>query len=220
MKEIVAKELAKRIKDGDVIGVGTGTTVDAALVEIEKRVRAEGLRVSVVPTSYQSSWRCHEIGLSVLYPAYKGELAWGFDGADQINDQRWAIKGKGGALLQEKILAARCKKFIIIVDESKVVKKLGVGCPIPVEVIPEALVLVEKGLKEIGASELVIRTGTGKHGPVITEKGNIIIDAQFSEIHENLEKDIKCLLGVVESGLFTHYASEVLVANASGVRSY
>jgi ribose 5-phosphate isomerase A len=219
MKEIVAQEIAKRVKDGDVIGVGTGTTVDAALTEIGKRVQGEGLRITVVPTSYQSAWRCQELGFIVMYPGYRGKLSWGFDGADQVNKAKWAIKGKGGAMLQEKILAKRCKKFVIIVDESKVVSELGKGCAIPVEVVPEALVLAEEGLKSIGAHEVTIRVGTGKHGPVITERGNIILDAVFSTIPERLEADIKTIVGVVDSGLFIGYATEVLVAGAEGVYS-
>jgi ribose 5-phosphate isomerase len=119
MKEIVANEIAKRVKNGDVLGVGTGTTVDAALEAIGKRVAHEGLLVTVVPTSYQSAWRCQELGLTVMYSGYRGYLSWGFDGADQVTNERWAIKGKGGALLQEKILAKRCKHFIIIADDSR-----------------------------------------------------------------------------------------------------
>ena len=217
MKEIVAQEIAKRVKDGDVLGVGTGTTVDAALTEIGKRVKSEGLRITVVPTSYQSAWRCQELGFIVMYPGYRGHLSWGFDGADQVNKAKWAIKGKGGAMLQEKLLAKRCKKFVIIVDESKVVPELGIGCPIPLEVIPESLVLVEEALRAVGAHEVTIRTGTGKHGPVITERGNIILDATFAKVTETLEKDIKAIIGVVDSGLFIGYASEVLVAGAQGV---
>jgi ribose 5-phosphate isomerase A len=219
MKEIVAQEIAKRVKDGDVIGVGTGTTVDAALTEIGRRVRAENLRITVVPTSYQSAWRCQELGFIVMYPGYRGHLSWGFDGADQVTKARSAIKGKGGAMLQEKILAKRCKKFVLIVDETKVVEQLGVGCPIPVEVVPEAVILAEEGLKSLGAQEVIIRVGTGKHGPVITERGNIILDATFAKVTDSLEAEIKSILGVVDSGLFTNYATEVLVANSSGVYS-
>lgn len=219
MKELVAKEIAKRIQGGEIIGVGTGTTVDVALLEIGRRVQQEGLKISVVPTSYQSAWRCQELGLSVMYPGYRGSLAWGFDGADQVNSSRWAIKGKGGALLQEKILAGKCEKFFIIVDETKVVSELGVGCPVPVEVIPEALSIAEKGLSKLGASSMTLRTGSGKHGPVITEKGNVILDVAFKKISDGLEKEIKQILGVVESGLFIGYADEVLVASADGVRS-
>lgn len=220
MKEIVANEIAKRVKNGDVLGVGTGTTVDAALEAIGRRVAHEGLLVTVVPTSYQSAWRCQELGLTVMYGGYRGYLSWGFDGADQVTNERWAIKGKGGALLQEKILAKRCKRFVIIVDESKVVSQLGVGCPIPVEVVPEARLLAEDGLRSLGASELVIRSGSGKHGPTITERGNIIIDASFPKVTADLETRVKSLVGVVESGLFIGYAHEVLVASAAGLRSF
>ena len=221
MKEVVGKALAERVKDGEVVGVGTGTTVDAALKELGRRVREEGLRVSVVPTSYQSAWKCQELGLSVLTPAYAEYLSWGFDGADQITKERWAIKGKGGALLQEKLLARRCKKFVVIVDESKLVTKLGVGCPVPVEVVPEGLILATDGLKALGATEIVMRTGSGKHGPVITERGNIILDAVLPSISASSERDIKSIPGVVDSGLFIGYVSEVVVASASkGVYSF
>jgi ribose 5-phosphate isomerase A len=219
MKELVAQEIAKRVKSGDVIGVGTGTTVDAALEAIGKRVKLEGLIVSVVPTSLQSAWRCQELGLTVLNTGYNGYLSWGFDGADQVTKERWAIKGKGAALLQEKILAKKCKKFIVIVDQSKLVENLGVGCPIPVEVIPEGLILAKAGLSELGAKDLTVRTGSGKHGPVITERGNIIIDATFDKITANLEAQIKSVTGVVESGLFVGYISEVLVGDDRGVRT-
>lgn len=219
MKEQVAQEIAQRVKSGDVIGVGTGTTVDAALAAIGRRVQQERLQLTVVPTSLQSAWRCQELGLTVMYQGYNGHLAWGFDGADQVTKARWAIKGKGGAMLQEKILAKRCKKFIIIVDDSKVVTQLGAGCPVPVEVIPEARSIVEEGIRALGAAELTLRTGSGKHGPVITEAGNIIIDAVFPAITEGLEREIKSLVGVVESGLFIGYAHELLVAGAQGVVS-
>jgi ribose 5-phosphate isomerase A len=218
MKEIVAREVASRVKSGDVIGVGTGTTVDAAIEAIGGRVKAEGIVVSVVPTSYQSAWRCQEHGLTVLAPTYRGSIAWGFDGADQVTAQRWAIKGKGGAMLQEKILAKRCKSYTIIVDKSKLVERLGVGQPIPIEVIPEALTNVEFGLRELGVKVVALRTGSGKHGPIITERGNIILDATFDTIEPNLEGRIKSITGVVESGLFIGCISEVLVADDSGVR--
>lgn len=220
MKTVVAQEIAKRVKNGDVVGVGTGTTVDAALEAIGKRASAEGLLVSVVPTSLQTAWRCQELGLAVLYGGFNGYLSWGFDGADQVTKQRWAIKGKGGALLQEKILAKRCKKFIVIADQSKLVEQLGVGCPIPVEVIPEAVVLAEAGLRALGATEITMRSGSGKHGPIITERGNLILDAIFSKVSSTLEGEIKSITGVVESGLFVGYISEVLVADANGITSF
>lgn len=220
MKELVALELAKRVKDGETIGVGTGSTVDLALMEIGKRVKAEGLRLKVVPTSLQSAWQCEALGLDVLYPGFRGHLAWGFDGADEVDDRLMLIKGKGAAMLQEKILAARCKKFIVIVDESKIVKQLGAHCPVPVEVVPTAYRVAERGLLELGASSVTIRNCSGgKHGPVITEGGNIVLDVLFPRIERTLEGEIKKIIGVVENGIFTDLASEVLIAGASGVRA-
>ncbi|MBN8547751.1 MAG: ribose-5-phosphate isomerase RpiA [Deltaproteobacteria bacterium] len=219
-REKVAQEIASRIKDGEIIGVGTGTTVEAALDAIRQRLQREKLHIRVVPTSLQSAWKCQQAGLEVMYPAYRGELAWGFDGADAVDENLWAIKGKGGAMLQEKILAVRCKSFVIIVDESKLVKQLGGTAAIPVEVIPTASAFVEQSLMKIGATSVEIRAaGTGKHGPVITEAGNLVFDAHFSKITANLEAEIKSIVGVVESGLFVGYAHEVLVGTDSAVRS-
>ncbi len=219
MKEIVAAELAKRVKDGDRIGVGTGSTVDAALIKIGERIKAEKLNVQVVPTSIQSAWRCQEMGLTVLHPAYYGDLSWGFDGADAVDNNLWLIKGKGGAMLQEKILAARCKEFIVIVDDSKLTDNLARACAIPVEVIPEARIVVEKGLQKLGATEIILRPATGKHGPIITEAGNIILDVQMPSISQDMESKIKSIVGVVESGLFIGYSDEVIVASKDGIRS-
>jgi len=220
MRELVAKEIARRVKAGEVIGVGTGTTVDAALEEIGKRVKAESLELACVPTSLQSAWRCESLGLKVLHPSYLGRLSWGFDGADEVDEKLRLIKGKGGAMLQEKILAARCDKFIVIIDENKLVKQLGVKVPIPVEVIPEARSVVESGLKKLGARDAKVRQAVAKHGPVITEAGNIIIDAFFDKIEDALEVQIKSIVGVVESGLFVGFADEVLVGTAQGLKVF
>lgn len=219
MKELVAQELAKRVKDGDVIGVGTGSTVDCAIAAIGARVKKEKLNLTVVPTSLQTAWACEALGLKVLAPSFCGELSWGFDGADAVAPHCWLIKGKGGALLQEKILAAKCRHFIVIVDDSKLVQDLSCACPIPLEVVPSARALVEKALKKLAATSFTVREGTGKKGPIITEQGNIIIDVSFAKVTQQLERDLKCILGVVETGLFIGYAHEVLVGSSSGIRS-
>lgn len=217
MKEVVARELAQRVKHGEVIGVGTGSTVDLALSALGERVKTEGLKVAVIPTSYQSAWKCEKIGLEVIYPGFCGALAWGFDGADEVDPRNRLIKGRGGAMLQEKILAARCKEFIIIVDETKLVNNLGDRFPIPLEVVPSAISLVERALTKLGATEMFIREGNGKHGPVITEAGNIIVDVRFKVIGDDMESELKKLLGVVETGLFFGYASEIWVARKGEV---
>ena len=220
MKELVAEEIAKRVKNDDVIGIGTGSTVDIALTKIGERIKREKLVLYGVPTSYESAWRCEELGIHVLSPLHKGELSWGFDGADEVDPALSLIKGKGGAMLKEKIVAAKCKYFIAIIDDSKLVKKLGERMPVPVETVPEARGVVEKGLTALGATTIVLREGGGKkHGSVITEAGNIILDVTFPEVKLSTERDIKSIVGVVETGLFIGYASEVLVAGANGVQS-
>lgn len=217
MKEKVAEEIALRVKHGDVIGIGTGSTVTLAVQKIGERIKKEKLVAYGVPTSLQSAWQCEELGLQVLHPGYRGPIAWGFDGADAVDPNFWLLKGRGAALLQEKILAARCKEFIVIVDDTKLVPSLK-NIPIPVEVIPEARVVAEAGLQALGAYEVLLRPCTGgKHGPVITEAGNIILDASFQEIGPSLESSIKSVIGVVESGLFAKYTTELWIGSATGV---
>ena len=219
MKELVAAEIAKRIKSHETIGIGTGSTVDLALAKIGERIAREGLVVFGVPTSLESAWKCEQIGVHVLDPVYRGELAWGFDGADEVDPALSLIKGKGGAMLKEKIVAAKCREFVVIVDDSKLVTTLGARTPIPLEVIPEARGIVERALAKMGASSVVHREGGGKkHGSVITEAGNIILDVTFSAIAPTLEPELKAIVGVVETGLFIGYATEAIVAGAEGVR--
>ena len=217
MKEIVGREIAQRLKGGETIGLGTGSTVDAAIAAIRARVEQEHLSVRVVPTSFQSARSAREAGLEVLHPSYPDMIDWGFDGADEVNDRLWLIKGKGGAMLQEKILAARCREFIVIVDESKLVERLGERCAIPLEVIPNALSHVRRTLSVMGALEAEVRQAVKKHGPVITEAGNIIVDVRFALVTESLERDLKTIVGVVESGLFIGFATEVWIAGKDGV---
>lgn len=221
LKEVVGAELASRVVDGEVIGVGTGTTVEAALRAIHKRIQDEGLRVSVVPTSYQSSWVCESIGLTVLSPALCQELSWGFDGADEVDGDMRLIKGRGGAMLHEKIIAAKCKNFVVIVGEDKLVSTLGEKCPVPVEVMPEALSIARAGLEKLGTKDISQRecVAVERTTPYYTQSGNLVLDVTFDTISDSLEADINSIVGVVENGLFFGYASEVLVGAEQGVRS-
>lgn len=219
MKEKVAQAISQQVKDGEVLGIGTGSTVDLAIKAIGKRIKEENISIAALTTSMESVWACEQHGIRVLNSLYRGHVDWGFDGADEVDPHLRLIKGKGGALFQEKIVAALCKRFVAIVDSSKLVEKLGERMPVPVEFVPRAYTLVEQGLKKLGAKEIVLRQATGKHGAVITEQGNLIFDVRFPEIGVHMEHEIKSIVGVVESGIFSHYADEVLVADASGVKS-
>ena len=217
MKELVAQELSARVRDGDLIAVGAGSTVELAVRKIGERIAAERLTVYAVPGSLQTGWQCEQAGFKVLDHSFGGEVPWGFDGADAVNDKLWLIKGRGGALLQEKILAAKCRRLVILVDESKLVRDFA-GCAIPVEVIPAAVAVVKRELAKVGALDVKLRAAVGKCGPIITEAGNVIFDVTFPAVDAALEGRIKSIVGVVENGLFIDYADEVLVGGASGLR--
>lgn len=217
IKDALAVAVAKRLKNGQTIGVGTGTTVEAVLKEIGRLVREGGFVVKAVPTSLQSAWLCEEFGLEVLYPGSSSRIDWGFDGADAVDRRLRVIKGKGGAMLQEKIMAARCKTYLIVIDRAKFVDDLACAAAVPVEVVPEAICFVEKRLVDLGARSIDLRKGVAKHGPVITERGNLILDVRFNDIEDDLEARIKSLVGVVDSGLFTNFATEIIVGSKSGI---
>ena len=219
MKELVGKEIAKRVQSGQKLGIGTGSTVTAALQQIAKRIRDEGLKLSGLPTSYQSTWLCEEAGIEVLAPSFSGQLDWGFDGADEVDPNKRLIKGQGGAMLKEKLVAARCKSWVVIVDESKLVEKLGSKYPVPLEVVPESVSVVEAKVKEIGGCSSTSRRMSDKGAPVITECGNLILDVSFSQINDSLEDQLNSIPGVVENGLFLTWADEVLIGSKDGVRS-
>ena len=210
-KQKVADEIAARVKDGDVLGVGSGSTVYVALLAISKRIKEEGLQVKAIPTSIEISLFCSKLGIP-LTSLYEYKPDWLFDGADEVDPDNNLIKGRGGALFKEKLLISSSPKSYIIVDDSKLVKKLGTNFPVPIEVFPMALLHVEEELKKIGANELLLRPAKGKDGPVVTENGNLILDARFHEIGNDMEVAIKSITGVIDSGLFINYDVEILMA--------
>lgn len=212
-KRAVGKLIAAEIQSGMILGIGTGSTVDAALFELSERLKDEPMKLSGIVTSIESAFACEKMGIEVLSAHNTITPDLGFDGADEVDGSRTAIKGKGGALLREKLVAASCKRFVLIVDQSKVVEKLGTKMAVPVEVVPEGYGVALRGLQRIGATSTELRACTGgKHGPIITERGNLIIDCKFPLVNGDLEREIKTLTGVVESGIFAGIAHEVLVA--------
>lgn len=219
MKSVVARALAGRVRDGELIGIGSGSTVELAIEEIGRRIRDKGLRVRAVPTSHRTALVAEEVGIEVLSPVSRAKLSWAFDGADEVDPELNLIKGRGAAMLHEKIVARRAKRLVIAITEDKLVSRLGETFSVPVEVIPDALGLVEQGLQELGASEVVLREAAKKYGPVVSEDGNFVLDARFASIRPELESKIKNLTGVVESGLFIGCTDEVLVARKTGVFS-
>ncbi len=210
-KEKVADEIANKVKSGDVLGIGSGSTSYLALLAIAKKVKAENLQIKAIPTSIEISLTCSELGIPVT-TLYENKPDWLFDGADEVDPYNRLIKGRGGAMFKEKLMIRSSPVNYILVDDSKLVKKLGSKFPVPIEVFPQALLEVESKLKQMGATELNLRPAKGKDGPVVTENGNLILDARFGEIGDDLEQRIKSITGVIESGLFIGHNVEILVA--------
>lgn len=208
-KEIVAKEIAKKVKDGDVIGFGSGSTSYLAAIEIGNRIKEEKIKITAIPTSYEMKMLCsfYQIPTASLM---EKRPDWSFDGADEVDKHKWLVKGRGGAMFKEKLNIANSKVTYILVDESKKVEKLGTKFSIPVECYPESINYVKEELLMLGAKEIQVRKAVAKDGPVFTENNNIILDAKFDEIEESLEKDIKSITGVIESGLFIGYNLEIM----------
>jgi ribose 5-phosphate isomerase A len=210
-KQKVADEIAAKVKDGDVLGVGSGSTVYVALLAIAKRIKEEKLHVMAIPTSIEISLFCGKLGIP-LTTLYENKPDWLFDGADEVDPNKSLIKGRGGALFKEKLMISSSPLNYIIVDDSKIVKKLGTNFPVPIEVFPQALLHVEQELKKLGTTELLLRPAKGKDGPVITENGNLLLDARFEDIGDDMEYAIKSITGVIDSGLFIKYNVEIIMA--------
>ena len=200
----IAKKIAKRVKDGDVIGIGSGSTSFVATKEIAKRMKEENLNIIGIPTSHEINLLCNELGIPTANLMDK-KPDWSYDGADEVNDKNWLVKGRGGAMFREKLNIASSEVTYILVDESKFVENICDKFPIPVEVTPQAINYVRQKMFEMGAEGITLRLAKGKDGPVITENGNVILDTVFRNEDENLEKDLKSIVGVIETGLFIGY---------------
>jgi len=211
-KEAVAARVADELRDGQVVGAGSGSTAFLALSAIARRIADDGLAVRAVPTSTEVALACAALGIPTAALA-EARPDWGFDGADEVHVRDGVvrlIKGRGGAMFREKLVMASQPRTLILVDRSKLVERLGERFPVPVETHPEALHLVEERLRGLGAAEVELRAAVGKDGPVVTEHGHLILDARFAAIPDSLEAEIKAIPGVVESGLFIGFPVEVV----------
>ena len=212
-KEEVAARVAERVRDGQVIGVGSGSTAYLAVLAIGERVARGGLAITAVPTSIEVAQVCAAVGIATAGLA-EARPEWGFDGADEVHRGDGVvrlIKGRGGAMLREKMVMASQAETLILVDGSKLVERLGERFPVPVEIRPEALHLVPERLRVEGATEVVLRQAGGKDGPVVTEAGNLILDARFEHVPDRLESALAAIPGVVETGLFIGYPVEIVL---------
>jgi len=217
-KRRAAEAAAQHVKSGTVIGLGTGSTAKHLIQIIGSYLSAGKLTdIQGVPTSNQTSAYAQEAGIPLTTLDDHPELTLSIDGADLIDGYLNAVKGGGGALLREKIVASASKTYILIADERKIVEKLGTGFPLPIEILPFSAAPAADRVRKLGASVVLRR---GKNGPVTTDNGNFILDADFGPIDDpaGLERELKSIPGVLETGLFLGFADIAYVGTADGVR--
>ncbi|HJJ88592.1 MAG TPA: ribose-5-phosphate isomerase RpiA [Methanocorpusculum sp.] len=201
---------ANMVEDGMIVGLGTGSTVFFAMEWLGERIRAEGLNILGVPTSYQTALRAEEYGISLTTLTQHPLLDIAIDGADQVDPRKQMIKGRGAALLREKIVADAAKRFVVVIDPSKEVAHLDAA--VPIEVLPFAYGSVAKKLWDIGGVPQM-REGIKKDGPVVSDNGNYVIDCVFGKIDDPvcLEEVINQIPGVLGNGIFATMVEKTVV---------
>ena len=216
LKRQAAIAALEAVKDGMIVGLGTGSTASHFIRELGLRVH-QGLRVHGIPTSEQSHKLAADVGVPLITLRENAVIDVTVDGADEVSDDLDLIKGLGGALVREKVVAHASKRVIIVVDETKLTARLGMRTPVPVEVVPFAVDVVRAQLTLWGG-EPKLREREGK--PFVSDNGNLVLDWWHGVIDQPwaLEKQIKGVTGVVDSGLFANVASEVIAATSTGIR--
>jgi ribose 5-phosphate isomerase A len=217
LKRLAAEAAVAEVADGMVLGIGTGSTAAFAIEALARRV-AEGLRVVGIPTSEQTANLARERGIALTSFAEHRRIDMTIDGADEVEiGSLNLIKGLGGALLREKIVASASGRMLVIVDEGKLVQRLGSRAPVPVEIVPFGCEVTLDRLAGIHGRPTLRMAG---EAPFRTDGGNHIADCAFGEISDpaGLERRLAMLTGVVESGLFIGIASRVVVGTSTGVR--
>ena len=216
-KQRVGVEAAGMVVDGMIVGLGTGSTAAFVIQGLGQRVREEGLSILGVPTSFSASMLAREHGLTTRTLDDVDHIDIAIDGADEVDPDKNLVKGGGAAHTREKVIDYMAELFVVVVDESKLVQRLGETFPIPVEVIPMAISPVLRGLESLGGNP-VLRLAEKKDGPVISDQGNFIVDVSFDRIEDPavLECALNNIPGVVENGIFTNAADIVLVGLTDG----
>jgi len=219
MKRAAAAEALKFVEDEMVVGLGTGSTASYFIELLGKKVREEGLDVYGIPTSYQSKLLAIENGIPLLSLDQADAIDMAVDGADEVDPELNLIKGRGAALTMEKIIEYRAGTFIVLVDEGKLVSRLGERTAVPIEVIPAAWRAIAEEI-EIFNATAELRMAKNKDGPVVTENGNFILDARFARIEDplDMEMELNTIPGVVENGIFADIADIVIVGGKKGVK--
>ena len=212
-KELVALHAARRVEDGMLVGLGTGSTANYFIEELARRQREEGLKVTAVSSSVVSAVKAQSLGLPLLALEQLSRLDLYVDGADEVSPQLALLKGRGYDLVREKLLARASDAFLVLVDGSKLVDRIGEKYPIPVEVMPFAWRLVQRSLQQHGGRG-ELRQNAAKDGLAITSHGSLVLDMHFDGGIDSAMLDalLSATPGVVEHGIFTGLANTVYIA--------
>lgn len=213
MKQYVGKAAADRVQSGTIVGLGTGSTTAYAIQYIGERLQSGELKdIKGIPTSFQATVLAKQYGIPLTTLDEVDHVDIAIDGADEVDPNKNLIKGGGAAHTREKIVDSLAEVFIVVVDNSKLVDRLGSTFLLPVEVIPMAMTPVMKALEKLGGKP-TLRMGVKKAGPVVTDEGNLVIDVKFDAIENpvELEKEINNIPGVLDNGLFVGVADIILV---------
>ena len=213
MKQEVGRAAAARVKSDSIVGLGSGSTAAYAIEYIGDRLRSGEIKNVVgVPTSFQSEVLAKKFDIPLVTLDAIDHIDVAIDGADEVDPDKNLIKGGGAAHTREKVVDSLAKEFIVVVDEGKLVDKLGSTFLLPVEVIPMAVAPVMRSLAKLGGKP-ELRMGVKKAGPVVTDQGNLVIDVKFDHIKNpgEMEKEINNLPGVLENGIFVGVADIIMV---------
>ena len=214
MKQIVADAAIKEVKSDMILGLGSGSTAALMIRSLAKEVRSGKLHnIRGVATSFQSEVLALELDIPLIDLASVTQIDLAIDGADEVDPEFQLIKGGGACHVREKLVASKANQLLIVVDETKLVQKLNLSFPLPVEVLPNAWKQVQDVISEMnGTSNL--RMATKKAGPVVTDQGNLILDVMFNDgiiNPKDIELSINNIPGVLENGLFVDLADKILV---------
>ena len=217
-KEAAARASLRFVRDGQIVGLGTGSTAAYAVRFLGEQVRA-GLKIHGIPTSVHTREMAISLGIPLTTLEEFQQIDVTIDGADEVDPELNLIKGGGGALLREKIIASATKQLVIIGDSGKKVPMLG-KFPLPVEIIPFAQPLLTRRIAALGAKVTLREAASGK--PLITDEGHHILDCQFGQIPDPpaLARQLEAMPGVVEHGMFIGMASVVLIATGDEVQEF
>lgn len=220
-KERVAIDAAKQVKDGMLVGLGTGSTADCFIQALARLHNDAGLQLNVVASSVVSAIKARELGLPLVAIEQVERIDLYVDGADEVAPDKTLLKGRGYDLVREKLLAKACDRFIVLVDRSKLVVRIGERFPIPVEVMPFAWRMVKRGLEQLGGRPVLRRTANND-GLVVTSYGGLVLDTVFDASFdiEDLDKALDAMPGVVEHGIFRRLADSVLIGADGAVQEF